>query len=760
MKKLATAAFFLLGLVSAPVSAQFNHPGVVFTTQDLDRMRANRDVEPWRTGYNILLNDSKSSLDYEMKGPHRIVDRNGQNFGDFNDDMDAIYFQAIQYYMTRDDRYAESVIDMIEPWASTFELLGGNVPAIAAADRGKNMLVASEILRYNYDGWTNNLTQITERMAREVLLPPLYLPDPTRHANQGSTQMAGAIAVAVYMNDETLFNQIINAFLNEPCSGISNTLSNGATGDTGRDYGHAFGMILNHAQTAETAHQQGIDLFATLDNRILAATEYWNAYGLGVDVPYTPYGTCYDFFPTIGEGGRGFSDHNTNILLEVVNGAYNVRKGIPNPFTTERINDIPASINTFLFKKDVDNTTSTAGAEPYAPHTGSTDNELTGARIGDPDNTSSSFDSNRDRWTLTASNGDVNGAANDDSFQFAYKRMDGDATIITRVNNLSSSNSNAKAGLMFRESLSDSSDGISVYGHNSGMTHSTWRDQNLVNSDLLRADGSSTNSYRDENMPAWLKIEVNEDRVSTFYAPDSNSPPADETWSPVSTAFFDVGNDFYLGVFVASNNNATVTGVFDDVEVLTGGGEVPADPIEEPVEEEPVEEEPVEEEPVEEDASAVVTIFDFRGFNTERDFATFGVGIYTDLGRWNDDISSIEIPDGLQVTACDDAAGTTNCATFTSSAGTLNPALHNSISYLAIAETGSETGDPDGPDRAGDWVMCATENGECDFSGTKTVAYGDGNSWNYQVESDGVDCNNSTFGDPIRGTVKACFYDN
>jgi len=144
----------------------------------------------------------------------------------------------------------------------------------------------------------------------------------------------------------------------------------------------------------------------------------------------------------------------------------------------------------------------------------------------------------------------------------------------------------------------------------------------------------------------------------------------------------------------------------------------------------------------------------------ERDFSTFGVGIYTDLGRWNDDISSIEIPDGLQVTACDDAAGTTNCATFTSSAGTLNPALHNRISYLAIAETGSETGDPDGPDRAGDWVMCATENGECDFSGTKTVAYGDGNSWNYQVESNGVDCNNSTFGDPIRGTAKACFYDN
>ena len=69
-------------------------------------------------------------------------------------------------------------------------------------------------------------------------------------------------------------------------------------------------------------------------------------------------------------------------------------------------------------------------------------------------------------------------------------------------------------------------------------------------------------------------------------------------------------------------------------------------------------------------------------------------------------------------------------------------------------------GNPPPPTIPGDWVLCATENGECDFSGTRTVAYGDGNSWNYQQEINGVNCNNSTFGAPIKGTVKACFYDN
>ena len=137
--------------------------------------------------------------------------------------MDAIFYQSIQYYITEDERYAESAIEMIEAWATTLEFIGGNVPAIASADRGVKMITGAEILRYNYNGWTNNLTQITEAYAREVLLPPLYLPDPTRTANQGSTQMAGAIAIAVYLNDVTLFNQVVNAFLNEPCAGISNT---------------------------------------------------------------------------------------------------------------------------------------------------------------------------------------------------------------------------------------------------------------------------------------------------------------------------------------------------------------------------------------------------------------------------------------------------------------------------------------------------------------------------------------------------------
>ena len=56
------------------------------------------------------------------------------------------------------------------------------------------------------------------------------------------------------------------------------------------------------------------------------------------------------------------------------------------------------------------------------------------------------------------------------------------------------------------------------------------------------------------------------------------------------------------------------------------------------------------------------------------------------------------------------------------------------------------------------WTFCADENETCTFSGTMTVRYGANDSWYYRVATNSIACNNSTFGDPIRGTVKACYY--
>lgn len=55
------------------------------------------------------------------------------------------------------------------------------------------------------------------------------------------------------------------------------------------------------------------------------------------------------------------------------------------------------------------------------------------------------------------------------------------------------------------------------------------------------------------------------------------------------------------------------------------------------------------------------------------------------------------------------------------------------------------------------YVYCADENGYCAFSGTYQVAYGANGTFVYQTLSNGTPCNNTVFGNPLYGTVKACY---
>jgi hypothetical protein len=56
------------------------------------------------------------------------------------------------------------------------------------------------------------------------------------------------------------------------------------------------------------------------------------------------------------------------------------------------------------------------------------------------------------------------------------------------------------------------------------------------------------------------------------------------------------------------------------------------------------------------------------------------------------------------------------------------------------------------------WTQCATEFGTCVVNGTATVAYGANGQFVYKTVTTSVDCSNATFGDPIVGTPKACYY--
>jgi len=56
------------------------------------------------------------------------------------------------------------------------------------------------------------------------------------------------------------------------------------------------------------------------------------------------------------------------------------------------------------------------------------------------------------------------------------------------------------------------------------------------------------------------------------------------------------------------------------------------------------------------------------------------------------------------------------------------------------------------------WTKCADENGTCTFTGTKTVRYGSGTTYNTGTYTNSVACTNAVFGDPTPGVFKHCDY--
>lgn len=76
---------------------------------------------------------------------------------------------------------------------------------------------------------------------------------------------------------------------------------------------------------------------------------------------------------------------------------------------------------------------------------------------------------------------------------------------------------------------------------------------------------------------------------------------------------------------------------------------------------------------------------------------------------------------------------------------------------LGTGDLGNLGNDPNRGGPSG-YTFCANENQRCNFSGTKDVAYGLNTTFNYKDKVvDGIDCNNSTFGDPKPNVVKACY---
>ncbi|MGJ8642384.1 MAG: alginate lyase family protein [Luteolibacter sp.] len=552
--RLLLALLFFMASFAQAQNHSFVHPGIPWTTNDLDQMKKNRSVSPWSDGWEAILNSEEASLEYSMKGPAVNVDRRDNNIAH---DGDAALYHALQFYFTGNEVHATKAVGILEAWAATHRTWSGNSVHLHAAWRGGTLVKAAEILRYTYPGWTAQNTRNCEAYFEDVLWPQFRLPNPLRAANQGANNLWGAIQVAIFNNDQVKFQQCIDAFLNDPGGGISNTLPNGQCGDTGRDQGHAFAMVGNLVSVAEIAWAQGVDLYRVRDNRLFSMSEYWCRYNSGESVPYIDFGTTYGYYTSIGSENRVSDAPYVASMLETIVAAYFVRKDTPARHSLAYLKGLPPSPATFLYRKNPgDNSKAPILVEPDPEFNMRNVSNLTSVDVGAVGTAGSSRFQDRN-WTVSGAGSDLS-EGSDDSFHYVYTKLKGDGRLIAKVDSIENTDSGAKAMVVIRESLSPDSKMAAVTARAELGTEFHSRGFNA-------ADGSGKQEFSLSVVPTWIMIERRGESITGYVGPDGVH------WTPMQHTLFTLPKDCVIGLGVTSGNTEELcTATFSNVQFSDG----------------------------------------------------------------------------------------------------------------------------------------------------------------------------------------------
>jgi autotransporter-associated beta strand protein len=555
----------------------FTHPGIPLTTNDLDNVKSNLGNAPWSDGYAALLADGKSSTNYVMAGPFPYVNRNlGGNYdnqGAWKNDMQAIFNLSLMWYFTKDNNYAQKSHDILLAWANTMTNFGGNEGSLDLGDYAFRYGVGSDILRGTWPGWTAADTLAVSNLFANVYLPRTYVNtniSTLGPANKGALSLAGALTCAVFNDDTNLFNHILYLYRTTASCGVhNNILTSGEMGETGRDQGHSFHHLLQMAYCAEIFYKQGVDVYSEDDNRLLSGGEYYARNNLPPFATYIPFGTIDAFYPVNSAWGLG----NTTepMMGNILRSAYVVRKGLTAPWMVLRRYATPAAngvggsqtenLNSFSFLKSADTSTATPPPPINYPTAPTVTSGFTDVDIGGSSPSGNSSYTNG-IWTVNGGGTEV-WTSGTDSCHFSYKALTGDCTIIAKVNTVQPTASNARAGVMFRDSLSANA----AYRAWVAITPSQTVDSYLHGFSLNWAGRWSAS--RGITQPSyWVKLERLGSIINLYTSLDGTS------WAVQVVGQYDnLPNTLYVGLMVCSQSaGASCAATFSNVSITGGDG--------------------------------------------------------------------------------------------------------------------------------------------------------------------------------------------
>jgi hypothetical protein len=280
-------------LLASMSSGGFVHPGLLHTQTDFDRMALNINSEPWKSTWNLLINNSHAKLTY-TPAPVSVVYRgydgvHSENYSRLFNDIAAAYACALRWKLSGDVAYADKSVQIMNAWSSTLTGISGTSDMnLAAGIYGYEFANAGEIMR-TYSGWNATDFARFQGMMRNIFYPMnhnflvTHLGQEITHywANWDLCNMASVLAIGVLCDDRALFDEAVTYFKSGAGNGaVAQAVYYvhpghlGQWQETGRDQGHnTLGIALIGAM-CEMAWNQGVDLYGHDNNRVLMGAEY------------------------------------------------------------------------------------------------------------------------------------------------------------------------------------------------------------------------------------------------------------------------------------------------------------------------------------------------------------------------------------------------------------------------------------------------------------------------------------------------------
>jgi hypothetical protein len=329
------------------------HPGVLHSRTDLNVIRDMvwLGQEPWVSGFEKLRTSPEAAKDVIIYGKggtqqefvyEAISDSNGDK--QLRQDATIAYQQALMWYITGDDVYADNAIAVLDAWAEGLkDFFGTTEPAnwddvaaiwgassvLSSGVAGQKMAAAAEILLYTpSSGWLrdeNGNIDYAAKTKYDNFFRLIWKESNKWYGffNQAAVGNKGYLSISVFLDDINGYNEAVERFaVNKKAVDAANEaastdpaatslnfsvaamlLDNGQIVEMGRDQPHAADDVGALAGAARTIYLQGTQLdpvtgvpvetggvnpYEFQDQKLLKMISYFSKYNLGFDVDFIP----------------------------------------------------------------------------------------------------------------------------------------------------------------------------------------------------------------------------------------------------------------------------------------------------------------------------------------------------------------------------------------------------------------------------------------------------------------------------------------